>query len=89
MIDVTENYKFTAYATTSISSFLVVTIFELLSQLKLLRHTSLSFVMVFSVQNCFVLIMTIFHWPFELLTDREYQDTGFDTPEFLLVSDST
>ena len=87
MIDITEKYKFTVYAITCLSSFLIVTFFELISQLKLLRHTSLSFVMVFSVQNCFVLIMTTFHWPFELLSDRQYQGTDSGIPEFLLTDD--
>jgi hypothetical protein len=75
-IDVTERYKFAVYAGVSVGAILVVAgVCFLCAKSEELGNTSLPFVVPFSVQNFFVLLMTLFHWPFELLTDRQYQGT--------------
>jgi hypothetical protein len=75
-IHVTERYKFALYAGVSAGAILAVgAVTFLCARSPALGNTSLLFIVPFSVQNFFVLIMTLFHWPFELLTDRQYQGT--------------
>lgn len=75
-IDVTERYKFTVYSIVSLFSVVVLVIFQVLDQTNAVINTSLGFTMKFAIQNCFVLLMAVFHWPYELLTDSQYRGTG-------------
>ena len=89
-IDITEKYKFTVYSWVSILSISVVMIVELvISPYKLLKNTSITFVLLFTAQNLFVLLMAVFHWPYETLTDQQYQDTGegINNTDFFINSD--
>jgi hypothetical protein len=47
----------------------------LFDSLPKLRHTSLRFVMAFAVENLFVLLMAVFHWPYELLHGTQFGET--------------
>jgi hypothetical protein len=75
-IDVTEEYKIYVYTAVSAGALLAVIAAKLLSDhIAFFRDTSLSFVVPFSIQNFFALLMVVFHWPFELITDQQYQGT--------------
>ncbi|OHT14967.1 hypothetical protein TRFO_14630 [Tritrichomonas foetus] len=90
-IDITEKYKFSVYSSVSIMSISVVMIVDLIIlPYKLLQNTSLSFVLNFTAQNLFVLLMAIFHWPYETLMDQQYHDTSQGVTEndfFMNVDD--
>lgn len=76
-IDITEKYKFSVYSNVSIICISVIMFVDfVLKPRRIFQDTSLSFAIHFTVQNLFVLLMVVFHWPYETLTDQQYHDTG-------------
>jgi hypothetical protein len=75
--DVTEQYKFSVYAGVCLVAVTVLGALEFLVKHSIFfQQNSLTFVIPFSVPNFFVLLMAIFHWPYEVLVDQQYEDTG-------------
>lgn len=76
-IDITERYKFFVYSNVLIICVSVIFIVDfILKRKKKFQNSSLPFLINFTIQNLFVLLMVIFHWPYETLTDQQYHDTG-------------
>ena len=74
-IDVIERYKFYMYVATGGTSLLVLAIVRILfTALRLFRNSAIHFVMIFAIQNSFVLMMMYFHWPYEVINDQTYAD---------------
>lgn len=70
-IDVTEKFKFTVYVIVSGVTLVIlscVDFYEL--SIGFMHVSSYSFVVRVSVENFFVILMTTFHWPYELISDQ-------------------
>ena len=82
-IDITERYKFNIYIIISIISFLIIISNQFVfQQISLFSNSSLSFLLSFSIQNFFVILMIAFHWPRESILD---QNIGYISPEEEIV----
>ena len=77
-VDVTERYKFYIYFSSGILAVIIIAIAHILSSLKIINGTSISFVLKYSVENVLTLLMAYFHWPYEVLQDQQYDDTHSD-----------
>jgi hypothetical protein len=76
-IDITERYKFWAYSGVCLVAVSVVALLEFVfKNSQWLLRNSVPFVVPFSIQNFFVLLMAIFHWPYELVVDQQYEDSA-------------
>lgn len=74
-IDIIERYKFYMYVATGGTSLFVFAIVRVLfNAFKLFQNSAIHFVMIFSIQNSFVLMMMYFHWPYEVINDQTYAD---------------
>jgi hypothetical protein len=71
-VDVTERYKFNLYCAAGVTAVgtmaLVKWLFALFSRLK---QSSVAFVVASGVENLFVLLMAYFHWPYEVLHEKD------------------
>lgn len=86
-IDVTERYKFIMYTVAGGTSIFVLAIVHVLfSALSLFQNSAIHFVMTFSVQNAFVLMMLLFHWPYDLAEEQNYND-AIEPKEFFAPGD--
>ena len=74
-IDVTEKYKFRVYIICSIIALIHLVAVLIVEKIGLFNDTSLIFLTTFAIQNYYVILMAVFHWPFEMITDQEYQNT--------------
>ena len=74
-IDVTEKYKFRVYIICSIIALIQLVAVHIIDKLDLFKNTSFIFMTTFAVQNFYVILMAVFHWPFEMITDQEYHTT--------------
>ena len=74
-IDIIERYKFYMYVATGGTSLFVFAIVRVLfTAFKLFQNSAIHFVMIFAIQNSFVLMMMYFHWPYEVINDQTYAD---------------
>jgi hypothetical protein len=73
-IDITEKYKFRVYIVCSIIALVHLILVLIFEKLGLFSETSLIFLTTFAIQNYYVILMAVFHWPFEMITDQEYQN---------------
>ena len=73
-IDVTEKYKFRVYIICSIIALVQLIAVYIIDKLDLFKNTSFVFLTTFAVQNFYVILMAVFHWPFEMITDQEYHN---------------
>jgi len=75
-IDITEKYKITVYTILSSISLIISGLTSFVfGKIQFFNKTSISFLVSFSVQNFFVVLMVVFHWPYELITDQQYHDS--------------
>ena len=90
-VDSTEKYKSNVYMVTFMLflSFICAAIFAF-DYLNLLENTSIPSALFLAIQNIFSLVMTYFHWPYEVLEDQEYIDGTEQVPpsEFFTNSDN-
>ena len=74
-IDVTERYKFFMYFSVTAVMFLLIGITDcFLARMKKFANTLIPFLFKLSIHNFFAILMMIFHWPYELITDQQYLD---------------
>ena len=74
-VDITERYKFNMYVCVSATALLILAIMSFLYFfLGFLRNAAITFVETFTIQNLFVIIITYFHWPYEVI-DSAYEET--------------
>jgi len=76
-VDLTERYKFNVYASAGGVTLLLMAVIQVLFRFfKLFGDSSVNFVMTYAIQNVFAVLMSYFHWPYEVLTDQYYGDSG-------------
>ena len=71
--DITERYKYNMYVVASI--VLIATSLFTRTFLATNYRTSLTFTLLFSVENVFALFMAYCHWPYEVMHDQSYVDS--------------
>lgn len=72
-VDITERYKYIIYITSGITSIALMTIYTILFNVfGFFAQSAIRFVGFYSIQNVFVMLMTYFHWPYEVLHDQDY-----------------
>ncbi|OHT17055.1 hypothetical protein TRFO_41354 [Tritrichomonas foetus] len=90
-IDITERYKFIVYALTAASYFVLSWLNRfVLSRHRFIRDTIVPFMFGRTLQNFLALLMIVFHWPYELITDQQYLEPdqlGGDVGDFYDMSD--
>ena len=77
-IDVTEKFKYRIYLFSSLLCLIPLIIVNVLDELEIMNDTSLCFLTTFALQNFYVLIMTISHYPYEIINDQEYLNADYD-----------
>lgn len=77
-VDVTERYKFNIYLASGLIAIIIMGVCSVLINLNIFAESSLSFVIRFAVENVFTLLMTYFHWPYEVLQDQYQNDPQAD-----------
>ena len=85
MIDITEKYKFKVYLASSLAALLPLIVVYIFDAYEMFKDTSLGFLTTFALQNSYVLLMTLFHWPYEVILDQEYHNaehSNEDVPDF-------
>jgi hypothetical protein len=81
LVHVTETYKFGIYSAalgTFAGVFGVVFLLNLL--VAAVRESAVGFVLSHGMSNAFVLLMVYFHWPYEVLHDRDYPGAVSEVP---------
>ena len=89
-VDSTEKFKSVVYMITCIIILALLFASETcFNYYGLFSNTSIPITALFALQNLFSLIMTYFHWPYEVLEDQEYLDGDEEIPpsEFFANSD--
>ena len=79
MIDVTEKFKYKVYLVSSLFALIPLIVVNILDELEIMNETSLCFLTTFALQNFYVILMTVFHWPYEIIDDQEYYNADYDT----------
>ncbi|OHS99575.1 hypothetical protein TRFO_33946 [Tritrichomonas foetus] len=73
-VDITERYKFNMYSASSVTALIVLAVvYYLCNFIEFFENSAIYFVVSFITQNTFVLLMTFFHWPYEII-DSAYDD---------------
>ena len=76
-IDITEKYKLKIYIVSSITAMMFLFLVDIIERFSTkASKSSIDFVTKFSVKNIFVMLMTYFHWPYELFNDQTYDESG-------------
>jgi hypothetical protein len=71
-VDATERYKFGFYLAAGGTALAVLAFIRVLfGEFAALRHSSLRFLAGYSVENGFVLLVTFFHWPTDVVAAKE------------------
>lgn len=74
-VNVTEDNKFMLYLISGLTAVILLFLVEFILPIcNLFTNSSIHFAVSFSVQNLYVLLMTYFHWPYEILQDQNYTD---------------
>ena len=91
-IDITERYKLIIYIISSLTAMAFLFIADLIERSSIrAAESSIDFTTRFSVKNIFVMLMTYFHWPYELLNDQNYDESGTSNrpqDDFMLNADT-
>jgi hypothetical protein len=71
-VDVTERYKFNLYCASGVTAVGSMALAKwLLALFSGLRQSSVVFIVAPGVENLFVLLMAYFHWPYEMLHEKD------------------
>jgi hypothetical protein len=87
-MDVTESYKFRLYAVVCLFCIGLLFVIELVQQFSTVSERScLPFIASITLQNLFIVLMTLFHWPYELMSDQYLETDEFARDTALIESD--
>jgi hypothetical protein len=87
-MDVTESYKFSLYSVLCLATIVTLFLNELVDQFfTFSERSALCFVARITAQNLFILLMALFHWPYELMSDQYLEADEFARETGLIESD--
>ena len=76
-VDVTERYKLIIYIASCGTALCITLIADLINKFSSFgAESSIKFITNYSVKSIFVMLMIYFHWPYEILNDQAYDESG-------------